>query len=193
MWMVRVRGQGACETRNQDAGTQPPTWVLRLGPLQSSCASSDTCLQGYGLGWGRSGWPTRCADFRTRKCVHVRAPVFGDCGRDLSICRHELPSASTVRWGAGGLFCPRPREPPAALPESSLSSTCWGVRGVRLIPGWGNRTFLDALCHGKKGDVLRLLCSPQTLPLQQQRGACGERLSLSSRRPGGSFRSWSPW
>lgn len=28
-----------------------------------------------------------------------------------------------------------------------------------ITPSWSNRTFLDTLCHGKKGEVLHLLCS----------------------------------
>lgn len=56
----------------------------------------------------QSGWPHRRADFRTCMCVHVCACVFGDRGRELSIWRHAATPTSTVGWGAGGLFCPRP-------------------------------------------------------------------------------------
>lgn len=68
----------------------------------------------------------------------------------------------------------------AAATEHVLGADTRPTQSSRAATaGWGNRTFLDALCHGKKGEVLRLPCSPQTLPLQQQKGGRGgERLLL---------------
>lgn len=116
--------------------------------------------------------------------------------------RDTLADPHSQLWGGLEPLFFMHEEAPCCLTSKPVLqpwSMCWGLtprptlRSRAVTTGWSDRTFLDALCHGKKGEVLRLLCSPQTLPLQQQKGGLGgERLPSLGRR-GESFRSRNPW
>lgn len=88
------------------------------------------------------------------------ACMFGDCGK---MCVHlEAPSSAQGKLGASSLSA---QSLPAATPASPAAAVKQCVLGADIplssravTPSWGNRTFLDALCHGKKGEALHLLC-----------------------------------
>lgn len=97
--------------------------------------------------------------------------------------------------------------PPAAWPmlQPGGGAACAGAdipaarsaRAPSVTPGWGNRTFLDALCHGKKGEeraVCFALLSPNvTTTATKGGGSLVGRDFLSCLGGWGeSFGSWSP-
>lgn len=152
-----------------------------------------------GGAWG----PCRPADFRSCVCIYIYV-CTGSRRQDICPPRGILAGPHSQLWGGlEPLFFMPEEASPASSPARQWLQPRSMCRGLTPRPtlssravtaGWSDRTFLDALCHGKK-KVKCSVCSvlPKHYHSSNKRGGLGgERLPSLGKR-GESFRSRNPW